>query len=119
MRPAIEREGIEIPCVAANNDFSSPIPSIASASFSWCATGSTCLDLATRWCVLFAAWNGVPIRDGKASYDLVRSSFYTFERSVPYATWQESWNYARSCLKEAAAFGEEFGVVMACRTIIR
>src|SRR2546421_3420624 len=26
MRAVLEREGIEIPCVAANNDFSSPIP---------------------------------------------------------------------------------------------
>ena len=114
MRAVLEREGIEIPCVAANNDFSSPIPEHRECQLLMVRElARLAADLGAKVVRLFAAWNGVPIREGKASYDLVRSSFYTFERMFPYATWQERWNYARNCLKEAAAFGEEFGVVMA------
>jgi sugar phosphate isomerase/epimerase len=70
-------------------------------------------DLGARVIRLFAAWPGVAMRDGIATYDLVRSDFYSFERQFPYATYLERWNYVKACLKEAADFGEEFGVVMA------
>jgi sugar phosphate isomerase/epimerase len=62
---------------------------------------------------LFAAWPGVVMREGIATYDMVRGNFYTFERQFPYATRLERWNFVKEGLKEAAAFGEEFGVVMA------
>jgi sugar phosphate isomerase/epimerase len=70
-------------------------------------------DLGAKTVRLFAAWPGVAMHDGLATYDLVRSPFYTFERQFPYTTWLERWNYVKGCLREAAAFGEEFGVVMA------
>jgi sugar phosphate isomerase/epimerase len=114
MRNVLEREGLEIPCVAANNDFSSPIPEHRECQLLMVREQARlAADLGAKVVRLFAAWNGVPVRNGRATYDLVRSPFYTFERQYPYATWQERWDYTRSCLKEAAKFGEEFGVVMA------
>jgi sugar phosphate isomerase/epimerase len=105
---------MDIPCVAANNDFSSPISEHRECQLLMVRElARLASDLGSKVVRLFAAWNGVPLRNGKACYDLVRSPFYTFERQYPYAPWQERWDYARDCLKEAAAFGEDFGVVMA------
>lgn len=114
MRGILEREGIEIPCVAANNDFSSPIPEHRECQLLMVRElARLAADLGARVIRLFAAWPGVAMRDGIATYDLVRSDFYSFERQFPYVTRLERWNHVKACLKEAAGFGEEFGVVMA------
>ena len=114
MRNILEREGIEIPCLAANNDFSSPIPEHRECQLLMVKEQAhLAADLGAKVVRLFAAWPGVAIRNGLASYDLARSPFYTFERQFPFATTLERWNYVKDCLKEAAAFGEEFGVIMA------
>jgi sugar phosphate isomerase/epimerase len=114
MRIILEREGMEIPCVAANNDFSSPIPEHRECQLLMVRElARLAADLGAKTVRLFAAWPGVAMHDGLATYDLVRSPFYTFERQFPYTTWLERWDYVKECLREAAAFGEEFGVVMA------
>jgi sugar phosphate isomerase/epimerase len=114
MREILERNGIEIPCVAANNDFSSPIPEHRECQLLMVRElARLAADLGAKVVRLFAAWPGVVMRDGIATYDLVRSDFYTFERQFPHATRLERWNHVKACLAEAAAFGEEFGVVMA------
>jgi sugar phosphate isomerase/epimerase len=114
MRKVLEREGLEIPCVAANNDFSSPIPEHRECQLLMVRElARLAADLGAKVVRLFAAWPGVVVRDGMATYDLVRGEFYTFERQFPFATRLERWNFVKECLKEAAAFGEEFGVTMA------
>ncbi len=113
MREVLEREGMEIPCVAANNDFSSPIPEHRESQLLMVREQARlAADLGAKVVRLFAAWPGVVMRDGIATYDLVRG-YYSFERQFPFATRLERWNFVKDCLKEAAAFGEEFGVVMA------
>lgn len=114
MREILEREGLEIACVAANNDFSSPVPEHRECQLLMVRElARLAADLGAPVVRLFAAWPGVVMRDSIATYDLLRSSFQTFERQFPFATRLERWNFCRECLKEAAAFGEEFGVVMA------
>jgi len=114
MRSILEREGMEIPCVAANNDFSSPIPEQRECQLLMVRElARLAADLGAKVVRLFAAWPGVVMRDGIATYDLVRSNFYTFERQYPFCTRLDRWNFVKECLKEAADFGEEFGVVMA------
>ena len=114
MRNIMEKNGIEMPCVAANNDFSSPIPEHREMNLLMIReTARLAADLGAKIVRLFAAWYGVPIHNGAATYDLVRGDFYTFERQYPYATWLERYHFVRDCLKEAAAIGEEFGVTMA------
>ena len=84
MRALVEREGLEIPCVAANNDFSSPIPEIRECQR---IPDERCAELLPRWpptCSakvvrLFAAWPGVAIRDGRATYELLRAPSLPFE----------------------------------------
>ncbi len=114
MRAILAREGMEISCLAANNDFSSPIPEHRECQLLMVREQARlAADLGAKVVRLFAAWPGVVMRDGLATYDLVRSDFYTFERQYPFATRLERWNFVRDCLKEAACFGEEFGVIMA------
>ena len=114
MRTILAREGMEICCLAANNDFSSPIPEHRECQLLMVREQARlAADLGAKVVRLFAAWPGVVMRDGLATYDLVRGDYYTFERQYPFATRLERWNFVRDCLKEAACFGEEFGVVMA------
>ncbi len=114
MRALLAREGMEICCLAANNDFSSPIPEHRECQLLMVREQARlAADLGAKVVRLFAAWPGVVMRDGLATYDLVRGDYYTFERQYPFATRLERWNFVRDCLKEAACYGEEFGVVMA------
>ena len=113
MRNLLEQAGLEISCVAANNDFSSPIPEHRECQLLMVREQARLArDLGAKVVRLFAAWPGIVMRDGIATYDLIRGNFYTFERQFPYATRLERWNFVKDCLREAAAFGEEFGVVM-------
>jgi sugar phosphate isomerase/epimerase len=118
MRNTLEREGIEIACVAANNDFSSPVPEHRECQLLMVRElARLAADLGAKVVRLFAAWPGVVMRASGdaciATYDMVGGNFYSFERQFPYATRLERWNFVKACLKETAAFGEEFGVVMA------
>lgn len=114
MAVILSREGMEIPCIAANNDFSSPIPEHRECQLLMVREiARLAADLGAKCVRLFAAWPGIVMRDGIATYDLVRGGYYSLERQYPYITRQERWNFVKDCLKEAAKFGEEFGIVMA------
>lgn len=114
MKNSLVKYGLEIPCVAANNDFSSPVPEHRECQLLMVReTAKLAKDLGAKVVRLFAAWPGVPIHEGVGTYDLVRGEFYTFQRQYPFATRIDRYNFVKNCLKEAAAMGEEFGVVMA------
>ena len=113
IRNLMEKEGMVIPCVAANNDFSSPIPEHRECQLLMVKeTVRLAADLGAKVVRLFAAWTGVPIHEGFGTYDLTKN-YYSFQGQYPYATWLDRWNHTKACLKEAAAFGEEFGVTLA------
>jgi len=111
---AIQKNGLEIPAVAANNDFSSPVPEHRECQLLMVReTARLARDLGAKIVRLFVAWPGVVIHEGVGTYDLTRGNFYTFEHQFPFATRLDRWNFVKDCLKEAAKFGEEFGVTMA------
>ncbi len=111
---ALLKNGLEIPAVAANNDFSSPVPEHRECQLLMVReTARLAKDLGAKIVRLFAAWPGVPIHEGVGTYDLTRGNFYTFERQFPFATRLDRWNFVKDCLKESAKFGEEFGITMA------
>jgi sugar phosphate isomerase/epimerase len=110
----LQKNGLEIPAVAANNDFSSPVPEHRECQLLMVReTARMAKDLGAKIVRLFVAWPGVVIHEGVGTYDLTRSDFYTFERQFPFATMLDRWNFVKDCLREAAGFGEEFGVTMA------
>ncbi len=116
MRNSLVKHGLEIPCVAANNDFSSPIPEHRDCQLLMVReTAKLARDLGAGIVRLFAAWPGVPIHEGIGTYDLVRDNtgYFNFTRYFPYTTRLDRWNFVKDCLKEAAAMGEEYGVIMA------
>lgn len=112
---SLAKYGLEIPAVAANNDFSSPVPEHRDCQLLMVReTAKLAKDLGARVVRLFAAWPGVPIHEGLGTYELTRGEqFYTFQRQYPFATWLDRYNFVKQCLKEAAKMGEEYGVIMA------
>jgi len=114
MKNSLAKYNLEIPCVAANNDFSSPVPEYRECQLLMVReTARLAKDLGAKFVRLFAAWPGVPIHEGIGTYDLVRGSeFYTFQRQYPYTTRLDRYNFVKDGLREAAKMGEEFGVVM-------
>jgi sugar phosphate isomerase/epimerase len=114
-RNSLVKYGLEIPCVAANNDFSSPVPEHRDCQLLMVReTARLAKDLGAKVVRLFAAWPGVVIHNGIGTYELTRGDqFYTFQRQYPFSTWYDRYNFVKGCLKEAAKMGEEFGVVMA------
>ncbi|MFN8210440.1 MAG: sugar phosphate isomerase/epimerase family protein [Bacteroidales bacterium] len=111
---SIIKNGLEIPAVAANNDFSSPVPEHRECQLLMVReTVKLAKDLGAKIVRLFVAWPGVVIHEGVGTYDLTRGNFYTFESQYPFATRLDRWNFVKEGLKEAAKMGEEFGIVMA------
>ena len=115
MKNSLAKYGLEIPCVAANNDFSSPVPEHRDCQLLMVReTARLAKDLGAKVVRLFAAWPGVPIHDGVGTYDLTRGSeFYTFQRQYPFTTRLDRYNFVKESLREAAKMGEEFGILMA------
>ncbi len=115
MRNSLAKYSLEIPCVAANNDFSSPVPEHRECQLLMVReTARLAKDLGAKFVRLFAAWPGVPIHEGIGTYELTRGNeFYTFQRQYPFATRIDRYNFVKECLREAAKMGEENGVVMA------
>jgi sugar phosphate isomerase/epimerase len=115
MRNSLAKYGLEIPCIAANNDFSSPIPEHRECQLLMVReTARLAKEMGSKIVRLFAAWSGVPIHNGVGTYEFVHGEgFYTFLRQYPYATWLDRYNFVKECLVEAAKIGEENGIVMA------
>lgn len=111
IREECEKLGLDIPAVASNNDFSSPVPEHREAQLLMVREQARlAADLGAKVVRLFAAWPGITFRDGGAFYREARQGW---ARAFPDVPGLERYRLIRECLEEAAAFGEEFGVVMA------
>jgi sugar phosphate isomerase/epimerase len=115
MIASLQKYGLEIPAVAANNDFSSPVPEHRECQLLMVKeTAKLAKDLGAKIVRLFAAWPGVPIHEGIGTYDLTRGTeFYTYQRQYPFTTRLDRYNFVKDSLREAAKMGEEFGIIMA------
>lgn len=111
IREECERLGMEIPAIASNNDFSSPVPEHRECQLLMVREQARlAADLGAEVVRLFAAWPGVTYRDGLAFYEEARQGW---ERAYPDVPRLERYRLVRECLEEAAAIGEQFGVVVA------
>ncbi|MBN1400181.1 MAG: sugar phosphate isomerase/epimerase [Anaerolineae bacterium] len=111
IRNEADRLGLEIAALASNNDFSSPVPEQREAQLLMVREQARLArDLGAPIVRLFAAWPGVTLRDGRAHYEEARQGW---ERAYPDVPRLTRWRLVRDGLREAAAFGEECGVVMA------
>lgn len=111
IRKLAESEGIEIPAVAANNTFASPIPEHRENELLMVHEQiRLASDLGVKILRVFAAWRGITFRDGTATYDIISK----YEESSNMDSLRvERWNWVKECLKEAVGWAEKYGVVLA------
>lgn len=112
IRAIAEAEGLEIPAVASNNDFSSPVPEHRECQVLMVREQiKLAADLGAKVVRLFMAWPGVTYHaDGLAQYDLARRRWEEIWRDT---SRQEIWGYARDAFREVASVAEQEGVVLA------
>jgi len=103
--------GLEISCIAAYNDYSSPIEEHRENELLMTREQiRLAADLGVSIVRVFAAWSGVTRHDGCITYDVAR---YNIDHRYPGTTAIERWCYVRECLIEAAEMAKNEGVTLA------
>ena len=104
-----EEQGLEICGVAANNNFTSPVPEhIENELLMVKEQIRVAKDLGVPVLRLFVAWRGITFRNGIATYE-VTAKHHTYYDSTDYEIRQR----AVACFKECSKWAEEAGVVLA------
>src|SRR5437660_4174092 len=113
-------EGIEIHGIAANNDFSNPVPEVREAQ--------TCFvhelirmaaDLGAKHLRVFLAWWGVTRHPKLASYDIAKRHWPLVHEQF---SEEEIWGWCREALVECARYARDAGITLALqnhRPVIR
>ena len=112
LRRIADGEGIEIFGVAANNDFSSPIPEHRECQISYVNDLiRVTSDLGAETLRVFFAWNGVTKRGAQiAQYEIAQQIWqFTHEKF----TADETWGWCRDGLVECARHAADAGVTLA------
>jgi sugar phosphate isomerase/epimerase len=114
LRKAADGEGIEIYAVAANNDFSSPIPEHREAQLVYMRELiRMAADLRAPVVRVFFAWPGVTrlaTPPGGGTYDIAKPLWVETHREF---SAEQTWAWIRECLIESARRAHESGVTLA------
>ena len=111
IRKAADDHGLDISCIAAYNDFSSPVEEHRENELLMTRELiRLAADLGAPIVRVFAMWSGVTRRDGCITYDVAR---YNIDHRFPGTTQLERWCHVRDCLAEAARMAEDAGVALA------
>lgn len=103
--------GIKIYAVAANNDFSSPVPEYRESQLLYVRDLiRMTADLGCRTLRMFAAWPGVTMTPDGACYTKARQIWREAHVDV---TPEQTWEWCRDGLSEAARWAGEVGVTLA------
>ena len=103
--------GIKIYAVAANNDFSSPVPEYRESQLLYVRDLiRMTADLGVRTLRIFAAWPGLTITPEGARYTKARQIWRDAHLE---STAEQTWAWCRDGLAEAARWGGELGVTLA------
>lgn len=111
LRKISQGEGIEIYGVAANNDFSSPVPEYRECQIAYAKELIRMTsDLGARTLRMFLAWPGVTKHPQVAQYTIAKDVWkYTHEKF----TAEEIWAWCREGMAECARYAEDAGVILA------
>jgi len=111
LRTIAAGEGIEILGVAANNDFSHPVPEVREAQICLCRDLiRMTADLGSKTLRVFLAWWGVTRHPQLATYAIAEGLWpIVHERFAP----EEIWGWCRDSLIECAGYAREAGVTLA------
>jgi sugar phosphate isomerase/epimerase len=111
LRRRADDAGIALYAVAANNDFSSPVPEHREAQLVYLRDLiRMTADLGARTLRVFAAWPGVTVSADGASYLVARQLWREAHLRVDAET---TWQWCCEGLAEAARFAGEAGVTLA------
>ena len=112
LRRMADGEGIEIFAVAANNDFSSPVPEHRECQIAYVRELiRVTSDLDAKTLRVFFAWPGITKRQGQiAQYEIAQRIWQlTHEPFTP----EETWGWCREGLAECARYAADAGVTLA------
>ncbi len=104
--------GLDIYAVAANNDFSSPIPEHRESQLVYIRElMRMTADLGARVMRVFLAWPGVTLKpEGGGRYDIAQNVWKTVHKDF---TEEQTWEWCRQGLVEASRMAGDFGISLA------
>src|SRR5229473_2853363 len=111
LRSRADGEGIEIYAVAANNDFSNPVPEVRESQI--CMVRDLIritADFGAPTLRVFLAWWGVTRHPQLASYDIAKRLWPVVHE--PFSR-EEIWGWCREALIECAGYAGDAGVTLA------
>jgi len=110
VRDQAAKLGLEIPAVGGYSNLASPIVEQRENELLVAREQiKLARDLGAPVLRVFAAWRGITLREGHATYDLTRRHW----EAGPDVTSLEQWNWVKECLRELADFAGELGVTLA------
>lgn len=104
-------EGVEILGVAANNDFSNPVPEVREAQICFVhELIRMTADMGAKHLRVFLAWWGITRHPKLATYDIAEGYW-----PIVHAKFsdEETWSWCREALIECARYAGEKGVTLA------
>lgn len=111
LRSQAEGEGIEIFAVAANNDFSDPVPEVREAQVAYMRELiRMTADLGAPVLRVFLAWWGVTRHPQLASYEIPKRLWPLIHEGF---SAEEIWGWCREAMAECARYAGEYGVTLA------
>jgi len=112
LRRYAEGQGIDLYAVAANNDFSSPIPEHREAAILYLRELlRMAADIQVRLVRVFCAWPGVTtLPDGGARYDVAGKIWAAAHQDF---SGEQAWDWCRAALKEVARYADDHGITLA------
>lgn len=111
IRSFADSKHIEIPAIAGNGNFASPIVEQRECELLMLYEQIRLAhELGAKVLRVFASWSGVTFRGGIATYEVAAE----ISRQTAFgATRLERWGFVRDCLKEGAEWAERQDVVLA------
>ena len=104
-------EGIEIHGVAANNDFSNPVPEVREAQICFVRELiRMTADFGAKNLRVFLAWWGITRHPKLASYDIPENYWPIVHEKF---SEEEIWGWCREALIECAGYAKDMGVTLA------
>jgi sugar phosphate isomerase/epimerase len=111
LRSRADGEGIEIYAVAANNDFSDPVPEVREAQVCFMRELiRMTADFGAPRLRVFLAWRGVTRHPLLATYDIVKGYWPIVHEKF---STEEIWGWCREALIECARYAGDAGVTLA------
>jgi sugar phosphate isomerase/epimerase len=111
LRALADGEGIDIYAVAANNDFSNPVPEVREAQICYMRELiRMTADFGAPNLRVFLAWWGVTRHPQLATYDIAEGYWPIIHEKFSH---DEIWGWCRDALVECARYASDYGVTLA------